>query len=106
MQGDRDIHSGDISRLSAFNLNPRGRGIDRASVSAGGMLNRFAQKTGGGRATFGVDLFPSSLGYNFSAMNSCPRAKIDDVVGGSHGVLIVLDDDEGVSTVPQISKNA
>jgi hypothetical protein len=70
------------------------------------MLNRFAQKAGGGRATFGVDLIPGSLGHNFSAMNSCSWAKIDDVVGGSHGVLIVLDDDEGVSTVPQIAKNA
>jgi hypothetical protein len=70
------------------------------------MLNRFAKKTGGGRATFGVDLFPGSLGHNFPAMNSCSRAKIDDMVGGSHGVLIVFDDDEGVSTIPQISKNA
>jgi hypothetical protein len=39
-------------------------------------------------------------------MNSCSRAKIDDMVGGSHGVLIVLDNDEGVSSVPQIAKNA
>jgi hypothetical protein len=39
-------------------------------------------------------------------MNSCSRAKIDDMVGGSHGVLVVLDHYEGVSAVPQISENA
>jgi hypothetical protein len=32
--------------------------------------------------------------YDFSAVNSCTRTKIDDVIGPPHRFLIVLDNDE------------
>ena len=32
--------------------------------------------------------------HDFSAVNSCARSKIDDVIGSPHGFLIVLDNNE------------
>ena len=75
-------------------------------MAPGGMLNRFPEQTSGGGATLGIDLLPSSLGDNFSPVDTRSWAEIDDMVGRTHGVLVVLDHQERVTAVSKISQDA
>src|SRR5579859_5949833 len=42
-----------------------------------------------------------ALRNQFSTMNAGARAKFDDVIGGTNGILIMLDDDDGIADVAQ-----
>ena len=35
-------------------------------------------------------------------MNAGIGTDIDDIVGGAHGILVVLDDDQGIAQIPQM----
>ena len=43
-----------------------------------------------------------SFDHHFTTTNARPRPKIDQVVGRSHGVFVVFDDDDGVPQVPKV----
>ena len=47
------------------------------------------------------DLLGRALGHDVAAVHPRARAEVDDLVGGAQGLLVVLDDDEGVADVPQ-----
>ena len=51
-----------------------------------------------------LDIPQGSLDDDFPAMHACARAKIDNVVGAPHRLVIVLDNDERVSFLPQRSE--
>ena len=38
---------------------------------------------------------------NVAAVLACPRADVDDPVGGADRVLVMLDNDDGVAQIPQ-----
>jgi hypothetical protein len=63
------------------------------------MLNWLPEETGGSGLSLGIDLLPAAFGNDFASVNTCSRAEIDDVVGGAHGVLVMFDDEKGVSSV-------
>ena len=48
-----------------------------------------------------LDLGDCAAGDHFAAVDSGPRAQIDNVIGASHRLLVVLDDDERISFSPQ-----
>jgi hypothetical protein len=100
-----DIDSVDVSCSCPLDLDPRDCGIDRAALASGRMLNRLAQKASGSRLSLGIDLLPAAFGNDFASINTCSRAEIDDVVGGTHGVLVMFDDEEGVSAVAEVLQN-
>ncbi len=47
-----------------------------------------------------LDILDRAAGDNLSAMDACPRAHIDNVVGGAHGFLVVLHHNHGIAQVP------
>jgi hypothetical protein len=63
------------------------------------MLNWLSEETGGCGLSLGIDLLPAAFGNDFASVNTCSRAEIDDVIGGAHGVLVMFDDEKGVSSV-------
>src|SRR5437763_15619115 len=65
------------------------------------MLKWYFQATRGLGILIPLHLAQRATRHDFSAVNSCTRSKIDDVIGSPHGFLIVLDNNERVSFVPQ-----
>ena len=106
MQGNGDIDPVNVSSDGAVNLDPRGGWVDGTALAPGGMLNGFPEQTGGGGTTLSIDLPPSSLGDNFAPVDTGSWAEIDDVIGGTHGVLVVLDHEERVPAISKISQDA
>ena len=106
MQWDRNIDFVDIPGRCTLDFDPGSGGIERSALSSCGMTDGFAQETGSGRFSFGINLFPSAFGHNLSAMDAGTRPKIDDVVGSPHRVLIMFHNDEGVSAVAQVPQNS
>ena len=52
------------------------------------------------------DLVEGALGNEFAAVRAGRRADVDDVVGGAHDVLVVLDDDHGVADLAELLEDA
>ena len=48
------------------------------------------------------DLLRCAAGHDLSAVDAGPGAHVHDIVGGPHGVLIVLHHQQGVAQVPQV----
>ncbi len=46
--------------------------------------------------------FTRTRRHDLAAMNAGARADIDDIVRAAHGVLVVLDHDDGIAEIPQI----
>ena len=61
-----------------------------------------AQILAGGRVRVGLDLLERALGHDLAAMHASARPHIDDVVGRTHHVFVVLDHDDAVANVPQV----
>ena len=59
------------------------------------------QEHPGQRRAGAQDLLVGPREYNLPAVHARPRTQIDDVVGGSQGLLVVLDHDQGVAQIPQ-----
>ena len=76
----------------AARLAPLGRHLD--PPLAGQVLP-------GQRSRVGLDLRRGSLGDDVAAVLAGARAEVDDVVGGAHRPLVVLDDDHRVAQVAE-----
>ena len=48
-----------------------------------------------------LDFLPGALGGDFAAETAGAGAEVDDEVAAAHGVLVVLDDEEGVAFVAE-----
>ena len=106
MHGDGHIDPMNIAGLSTLDGQPSNRGIDRATLSASRMVDRFSEEAGSGRGFGRTDLLPGSLSDNFSPVDSCPWTEIDNMVGGAHGVFVMFDDKEGVASVTKATEDA
>ena len=49
----------------------------------------------------GHDLLRRAGGHHLPAVDSGAGADVDEVVGGPHGVLVVLHHNEGIAQIPQ-----
>ena len=49
---------------------------------------------------------PGSLSDNFSPMDPCAWTEIDNMVGSAHGVFVMFDDKEGVTSVTKATEDA
>ena len=78
--------------------------IFKIAFKTGGDFDDFpSRKPGSGRRLrVSSDFFGSSLRKKLSALRSCARPEIEQMIGGADGVLIVLYDDDGVSCIAQI----
>src|SRR4029453_17068599 len=65
------------------------------------MTKRCAQAAPGLRRRVMLDLSQRSLRNHFAAVHACARSEIDDVISVSHGLFIVLNDDERISFLAQ-----
>src|SRR5262249_31791373 len=72
--------------------SPLGRNVD--ALHTGEVLARQA-------LLVGDDIIEGAGRHDLAAAHAGAGAEIDDVVGGPHGVLVVLDDDDGVAQVAQ-----
>ena len=106
MHGDGHIDPMNIAGLGTLDGQPSNRGIDRATLSASRMVDRFSEEAGSGRGFGGTDLLPGSLSDNFSPMDPCAWTEIDNMVGGAHGVFVMFDDKEGVTSVTKATEDA
>ena len=55
-------------------------------------------------ARSGDDIINCACGDDLAAMHAGARADIDDEIGGAHGVLVVLNDKDGVPDVTQTAE--
>ncbi len=53
------------------------------------------------RVRVAQQFFGRSLGDDLAAVNPGPRPEVDQIVGGPHRLLVVLDDDQRVAEVAQ-----
>ncbi len=64
------------------------------------------QELAGERGRIGHHLVGRALGDDLAAMDAGGGADIDDVIGLADGVLVMLDDDDGVADVAQVLERA
>ena len=57
------------------------------------------------RFFIGANLVDGSLGDDQTAVLACARAKVDEMIRGFHRLLIVLDDDDSVAEVAELSES-
>ena len=74
-----------------------------AGAAVGGHLNTLLAAEILARQAVGVGhhLLRRSGGHHLSAQRACAGADIDEPVGGTHGVLVMLHHDEGVAQIPE-----
>ena len=98
-QRDRDVHVLEVvlarapdHQLDAVAGAALGRRLDAA---------RAAEILAGERLRVRLDVADIALGDDVAAMLARARPHVDDVVGGAHRVLVMLDDDQRVAQVAQ-----
>ena len=84
-------------RLALLRRAAGGRHVDEAGAG---------EELAGERVRIGHDLGRRALGDDVAAMDAGGGADVDDVVGLADGVLVVLDDDDGVADVAQVLERA
>ena len=77
-----------------------------ATLSAGRVVDRFSEEAGRASVSIAPYMWPASLWDNFSPMDPCAWTKIDDMVGGAHGVFVMFDDKEGVAPITKATEDA
>ena len=61
------------------------------------MAQWLAENRAGGRIELLREIAPRALGHDAPPLHARAGTEIDDAVGETHGVLVVLNDDEGVA---------
>ena len=82
---------------------PDGDGLSAARPAAGGNGNPFGpgQILSRDAPGTGHDILQGAGRHNLSAVDTGPGTYVYDVVGGPHGVLVVLHHQQGVAQIPQ-----
>src|SRR5215212_10461872 len=60
------------------------------------------EEVAGHRALLGLDVIDAAGRDDLTPVHPCARTDVDDVIRGTYGLLIVLDDDERVPEIPQL----
>ncbi len=63
-----------------------------------------AEETSSDASRVVFDLFDCPLGHHPAASNTRPGTEVHDVIGRSHGLFVVFDDDHGVALVSEIAE--
>jgi hypothetical protein len=108
--GDAGQHAhGDLAR-DALEVVAGGAGdlepllAERAAAVGHGDLARADQVLAGQALGIGHDLGGLALGHDLAAVDAGGRPHVDDVVGGEDGLLVVLDDQDGVAEVAEAAE--
>ena len=83
----------DLERLALLRRAAGGRHRDEAGAG---------EELAGERVRVGHDLVRRALGDDVAAVDAGGGADVDDVIGLADGVLVVLDDDDGVADVAEV----
>ncbi len=80
--------------------------IGAAALFGDGNLRDAAQILSGERLRGGFDLFWLALGDEVAAGVAGARAEVDDEVGATDGVFVMLNDEDGVAKIAEVFERA
>ena len=92
---------GDAEPAVGGSGHERARGEGRLAFGGDADAEFAGEVASGERLRRGGDFGERALGHDFSAERSGAGADVDEVVGGGDGVVIVLDDEDGVAEVTE-----
>ena len=106
-QADGDL-GGEVLEVVAGGADDGERLALLRRAADGGHLDEAGagEELAGERIRVGHDLGRRALGDDVAAVDAGGGADVDDVVGLADGVLVVLDDDDGVADVAQVLERA
>jgi hypothetical protein len=104
-QGNLDVHAGQVVLGGLADNYPAVAGAFRgAATGRGGDLAFAAEVLAGQRAGVAGQLPGGPHGDDLPPQEAGPGADVHDGVGRAHGLLVVLDDDEGVADIAQMAE--